>query len=838
MLLKTIIHPSTLFAFRRCNPFLYLIVSLFSLNTTSCKIYRFTDAAVDPNLKTFNITQTVNISTLQNPNAAPNFTEKLKDKFLSNTRLILTQTNGDLQFNATIVEYNIEPIAITNTETTTQNRLNISIKVECINTKDANKGFTQTFRDGENYDANVIFTSVENGLVNTVFDRLTQQIFNKTFGNWKLMNYQIQDILSNPILLKDVSDETIQSWIQQYPYVPLFHLFALKNKNSYSDNELHKTAFYFNNREKLYHLLNDKSSKKTNTYIGENENEIIDVENIIEAEETIATTEIISNENENTNTETINSIEQEKPLSIADKILLEIQQLKEERAKKALLSENENNVENKVEAEEINLVATSISTEGEDIKDKTKHEIIDNNCIDNNSQIEDTSITIQSIETADETTAIENFEIQNIEQKETIATEEPQIETSIEEKATTSTISIQDEIIARIQKIKEDREKQNTEAITENISPITSLNKSDETEEKTKTSLNVETAHQTIEDIKIISLHDDITARLEKIKEEEKSEEEKTTSDITVENEIKIIPLVNENEETISTEKTAQTAELNSELRESLKEAFIKNEFIDLHEEFEFPVPLLINIDKKTIGYTKELYKEVETKKEDISSNLEPEIIQATTESIDQKIEVSNEFKVENKIEAQFNNELKTEILSETVEIVNSDSNEATTKIEVEAIKEMHIEITTPLDEHTKEVPHTFIEWLKLLDGSLQIQTSEAKEPENWIEIPRYEVEQTIANKQAIQQEENKIFEPNFEEGEIDLFNEIDEAVTKVANESVSFKQDMMTETLAKIYLKQGKTDKALEIYNTLLMKFPEKSAYFTSQIEKLKNKI
>jgi len=112
------------------------------------------------------------------------------------------------------------------------------------------------------------------------------------------MNYQIQDILSNPILLKDVSDETIQSWIQQYPYVPLFHLFALKNKNSYSDNELHKTAFYFNNREKLYHLLNDKSSKKTNTYIGENENEIIDVENNIKAEETIAATEKISNENE------------------------------------------------------------------------------------------------------------------------------------------------------------------------------------------------------------------------------------------------------------------------------------------------------------------------------------------------------------------------------------------------------------------------------------------------------------------------------------------------------------------------------------------------------------
>jgi tetratricopeptide (TPR) repeat protein len=44
----------------------------------------------------------------------------------------------------------------------------------------------------------------------------------------------------------------------------------------------------------------------------------------------------------------------------------------------------------------------------------------------------------------------------------------------------------------------------------------------------------------------------------------------------------------------------------------------------------------------------------------------------------------------------------------------------------------------------------------------------------------------------------------------------------------------MMTETLAKIYQKQGKYDKALEIYNTLRLKFPEKNAYFAALIEKL----
>ena len=155
-----------------------------------------------------------------------------------------------------------------------------------------------------------------------------------------------------------------------------------------------------------------------------------------------------------------------------------------------------------------------------------------------------------------------------------------------------------------------------------------------------------------------------------------------------------------------------------------------------------------------------------------------------------------------------------------------------------QVVHEQSIEDEIPaqkLDEAVIKEPHTFVEWLKLLDGNLQIQTSETlKEPDNWIEIPRYEVEQTIAHKKEIQKEEQKLFEPNFEEGEVDLFNEIDEEVTKVASESVSFKQDMMTETLAKIYHKQGKSDKALEIYNTLLLKFPEKSAYFAALIEKI----
>lgn len=51
---------------------------------------------------------------------------------------------------------------------------------------------------------------------------------------------------------------------------------------------------------------------------------------------------------------------------------------------------------------------------------------------------------------------------------------------------------------------------------------------------------------------------------------------------------------------------------------------------------------------------------------------------------------------------------------------------------------------------------------------------------------------------------------------------------------SVSVSDDLITETLAKIYVQQKNYEKALEAYQKLSLKYPEKSIYFASRIKEI----
>ncbi|HQQ96387.1 MAG TPA: hypothetical protein PLX35_03955 [Cyclobacteriaceae bacterium] len=84
-------------------------------------------------------------------------------------------------------------------------------------------------------------------------------------------------------------------------------------------------------------------------------------------------------------------------------------------------------------------------------------------------------------------------------------------------------------------------------------------------------------------------------------------------------------------------------------------------------------------------------------------------------------------------------------------------------------------------------------------------------------------------------QEQNQIIE-EFIRKEPVLPKPVANAESKdLAEDSSLFSDNIVSETLVDILLKQGKKEKAIEVLKKLIWKFPQKKAYFAAQIESLK---
>ena len=140
---------------------------------------------------------------------------------------------------------------------------------------------------------------------------------------------------------------------------------------------------------------------------------------------------------------------------------------------------------------------------------------------------------------------------------------------------------------------------------------------------------------------------------------------------------------------------------------------------------------------------------------------------------------------------------------------------------QIEESPEKQLQLGQPLEFDKTEV-HSFTEWLKItnfkpIERVEQPEITTAKEEGSEINMKFELIDKFIKNNPKMPKVTTK-------GGSIDL-----------SKDSVHTTDTLMTETLARIYLEQKNYDKAIQAYDILSLKYPEKSGFFADQIQAIK---
>ena len=109
------------------------------------------------------------------------------------------------------------------------------------------------------------------------------------------------------------------------------------------------------------------------------------------------------------------------------------------------------------------------------------------------------------------------------------------------------------------------------------------------------------------------------------------------------------------------------------------------------------------------------------------------------------------------------------------------------------------------ISDNSKTEKYSFLDWFDIIDDN-----------EQQVEEKFDLIDQFIKNSPKIQFSQEKKSEPDIKIGE-------------------KIKDELITETLAKIYVTQKKFNKAIKAYEILSLKYPKKSSFFADQIIKIK---
>ena len=158
-------------------------IALLSAVVASCS-YSFTGASISPEVQTVSVDYFRSYAQQAPPILEQNFTESLREIFVSQTNLRLIDGMGDLHFEGRITGYQSAPVSVTSDQVANAERLTITVRVKFINSKEPKNNFERSFSKYQDYDASKNLQDLEKDLIEDINAQLVQSIFDAAVSNW------------------------------------------------------------------------------------------------------------------------------------------------------------------------------------------------------------------------------------------------------------------------------------------------------------------------------------------------------------------------------------------------------------------------------------------------------------------------------------------------------------------------------------------------------------------------------------------------------------------------------------------------------------------------------
>ena len=163
----------------------WLLFSCFFV-LCSCSIsYKFDGGTIN-----YAVTKTISIqsfpirSALVYPNLSTIFDQKLRDRYIEQTRLLPVNNNADIEISGEITGYDIQGTAVKDDAFSSMTRLTISIRVQYVNNKEENSNIDQTFSAFREFPSDQSLDLVQEALCREICSDLVDMIYNATVANW------------------------------------------------------------------------------------------------------------------------------------------------------------------------------------------------------------------------------------------------------------------------------------------------------------------------------------------------------------------------------------------------------------------------------------------------------------------------------------------------------------------------------------------------------------------------------------------------------------------------------------------------------------------------------